>query len=123
MVVPKSYKLEKLNIPLWGMLRRRGVLNIPPLFLSLLGVVLLELLTGLPAWDVDENGSVLTDRAVVDGQIEESLLDPAGQWPESEIVACSEQAIPGTTKLPVNPDPSKTGPVDIYGIHGYQCIP
>lgn len=57
------------------------------------GVVLLELLTGLPAWDADENGAVLTDRAVVDGRLEESLLDPSGHWIPEETAACAEQAI------------------------------
>jgi len=57
------------------------------------GVVLLEILTGLPAWDHDENGAVLTDRAVVDGKIKESLIDPAANWPRSEVAACGMQAI------------------------------
>lgn len=58
-----------------------------------LGVVLLEILTGLPAWDSDENGAVLTDRAVPDGRFEETLLDPAGRWIPVEAAACAEQAI------------------------------
>jgi len=57
------------------------------------GVVCLEILTGLPAWDVDENGAVLTDRAVNDGSLVESLLDPKAAWPRVEAAACSQQAI------------------------------
>lgn len=58
-----------------------------------LGVVLLEALTGLPAWDADESGTVLTDRAVVDGTFQANLVDPAGSWPADEIAVCSSQAI------------------------------
>merc|ERR1719253_1698310 len=58
-----------------------------------MGVVLLEILTGLPAWDTDENGAVLTDRCVVDGKLVESLVDPNASWPPPEITACSQQAI------------------------------
>jgi len=57
------------------------------------GVVFLEILTGLPAWDVDENGAVLTDRAVENGVLVESLLDPSAQWPSAEAAACAKQAI------------------------------
>lgn len=57
------------------------------------GVVCLEILTGLPAWDVDENGAVLTDRAIHDGSLVESLLDPKAAWPLGEVAACSQQAV------------------------------
>jgi serine/threonine protein kinase len=57
------------------------------------GVVFLEILTGLPAWDVDENGAVLTDRAVVNATLVERLLDPHAQWPPAESAACGQQAI------------------------------
>merc|ERR1719253_634899 len=57
------------------------------------GVVFLEILTGLPAWDTDENGAVLTDRSIVDGKFVESLLDPSAKWPTVEMTACAEQAV------------------------------
>jgi len=58
-----------------------------------MGVVFLELLTGLPAWDTDENGAVLTDRAVdADGKILDSLIDVKAQWPAAEKDACGLQA-------------------------------
>lgn len=57
------------------------------------GVVLLEALTGLPAWDFDENGTVLTDRAVENGIFVQSLVDTAGQWPAAESEACGVQAV------------------------------
>jgi serine/threonine protein kinase len=61
-----------------------------------MGVVFLEILTGLPAWDSDENGAILTERAVKDGTFQESLIDKNGSWPASEIAACVAQAIPLT---------------------------
>merc|ERR1719263_84764 len=57
------------------------------------GVIFLEILTGLPAWDADENGAILTERAVTDGSFLESLLDQAGSWPREEVAACSAQAV------------------------------
>jgi serine/threonine protein kinase len=58
-----------------------------------LGVVLLEILTGAPAWDSDQSGTVLTDRAVLDGVFQEALVDKAGSWPADEVAVCSLQAI------------------------------
>lgn len=56
------------------------------------GVVFLEILTGLPAWDMDENGAVLTDRAVIDGSFVDNCIDPKASWPLDESAACAKQA-------------------------------
>lgn len=57
-----------------------------------LGVVFLEILTALPAWESTE-GCVLTDRAVEDGLFLESLVDRSAQWPGTEIPTVSSQAV------------------------------
>lgn len=58
-----------------------------------LGVVFLEVLTALPAWENSEGGVVLTDRAVEDGVFVERLLDRSAQWPAMEVSAVSTQAV------------------------------
>lgn len=56
------------------------------------GVVFLEILTALPAWDANHNGGMaLTDR-VVDGAFQERSVDPAAKWPAKEVQVVGRQA-------------------------------
>jgi hypothetical protein len=57
-----------------------------------LGVVLLEILTALPAWDL--GGSMaLADRAVEDGQFKVDMLDSVARWPQDEAAVVAGQAV------------------------------
>lgn len=56
------------------------------------GVVLLEVLTGLPAWDGAKEIVSLSERAIVDGQFQAQLLDASAGWPPEEASAVSSQA-------------------------------
>lgn len=59
-----------------------------------LGVVLLEILTGLPAWGgANGEGVSLVDSVVIDGVFQDSLEDSAAQWPREEGCAVAEQAV------------------------------
>lgn len=73
-----------------------------------LGVVFLEVLSGLPAWDASEDGGMaLTDRAVEDGVFVEGRLDRTAEWPAPDAKVVSEQAValtlfdPGRRRTPV----------------------
>eukprot|EP00931_Biecheleriopsis_adriatica_P075170 TRINITY_DN49098_c0_g1_i1.p1 TRINITY_DN49098_c0_g1~~TRINITY_DN49098_c0_g1_i1.p1 ORF type:complete len:393 (+),score=82.19 TRINITY_DN49098_c0_g1_i1:64-1242(+) len=57
-----------------------------------LGVVMLEALTGLAAWDEDREIIGLTDAAVNSGAFEAHLVDKAARWPAEEIEVLGEQA-------------------------------
>jgi len=56
------------------------------------GVVLLEVLTGLPAWDGAKEIVSLSERAVEDGRFQAQLLDASASWPATEASALSSQA-------------------------------
>eukprot|EP00933_Yihiella_yeosuensis_P069822 TRINITY_DN7686_c0_g1_i1.p1 TRINITY_DN7686_c0_g1~~TRINITY_DN7686_c0_g1_i1.p1 ORF type:complete len:123 (+),score=36.85 TRINITY_DN7686_c0_g1_i1:100-468(+) len=71
-----------------------------------LGVVLLEVLTGLPAWDVNRGEGVgLTDFAVEEMMFKESLADAKAKWPAEEVQILGAQAVkltlfdPGARKV------------------------
>jgi len=58
-----------------------------------LGVVLLEILTGQPAWDEARDAMALGDAAVTDGAFQVSMLDAVASWPEREVQVLGNYAV------------------------------
>ncbi|CAE7942828.1 IRAK4, partial [Symbiodinium necroappetens] len=58
-----------------------------------LGVVALEILTGLPAWNEDRETVALNDYAVSDNKFQEFLVDAKASWPPAEVGALGDHAV------------------------------
>lgn len=58
-----------------------------------LGIVLLEILTGQPAWNEARDAMALGDSAVSDGAFQVSMVDQNASWPDLEVQVLGNYAV------------------------------